>query len=43
MMNLIDKVKYMLSMKDVGPFMQKYSKLREETSPRVTEARCTSH
>ena len=27
MMNLIEKVKYMLSMKDVGPVMQKYSKL----------------
>ena len=27
MMNLIEKVKYMLSMKDIGPVMQKYSKL----------------
>lgn len=27
MMSLIEKVKYMLSMKDVGPVMQKYSKL----------------
>ncbi len=27
MMNFIEKVKYMLSMKDVGPVMQKYSKL----------------
>jgi phytoene desaturase len=28
MMSLIEKVKYMFSMKDVGPIMQKYSKLR---------------
>lgn len=28
MMSLIEKVKYILSMKDIGPVMQKYSKLR---------------
>ncbi len=27
MMNLIEKIKYMLSMKDVGPVLQKYSRL----------------
>ncbi len=27
MMNIIEKLKYMLSMKDVGPIMQKYSKI----------------
>jgi phytoene desaturase len=27
MMNIVEKVKYMLSMKDIGPVMQKYSKM----------------
>ena len=28
MMNLLEKVKYLLSMKDIGPVMQKYGKIR---------------
>lgn len=37
MMNLIEKIKYMLSMKDVGPVIQKYSRLSVQDLARKFE------